>query len=153
MFNVVKSVLAPMLLFFCLAVPAEAGWSIYKRAAIRSQDKNILRIDRQSGSPVRAWFFLRHKAAGAFESKFPLYRVDNHEVRDLESAKDVRTDKKKNYWVRWHIYDGKGDINDDLRELMNGKEMIIQYYLPGGVIKESIFPLKGAREAIEEVLR
>lgn len=144
---------AAILLPLCFAVPATADWATYKKAELRSKDKNILRIDRSSNGPVRAQFILRPKVTGAFESKLPIYQVDNNMIHDLQSAKNMKTDKKKNYWILWEIYDGKGDINDDLLELMNGKEVVFQYYLPGGMIKESIFSLKGAKEAIGEVLR
>lgn len=153
MFNFMRLLAATILLLLCFVVPATADWATYKSAQVRSKDKNILRIDRSSNGPVRAQFTLRPKVTGAFESKLPIYQVDNNKIHDLQSAKNMKTDKKKNYWILWQIYDGKGDINDDLLELMNGKEVVFQYYLPGGMIKESIFSLKGAKEAIGEVLR
>ena len=79
--------------------------------------------------------------------------MDSNKTHSLKSARNVVTDEKKNRWIRWQIHDGKGETNDALLELMNGKELVFQYYLPGGVIKESIFSLKGAKEAIEEILR
>jgi hypothetical protein len=35
---------------------------------------------------------------------------------------------------------------------MNGRQATFQYYLPDGTIKETTFSLKGAKEAIREVL-
>ena len=153
MFKVMRALPAALILILFPAVQSAADWSVYKKIEARSEDKSILRIERYSGGPVRAWFILSRRAEGAFESKLPLYRVDNNEVHNLQNAEKMHTDKNKNYWILWQIYDGKGDISDDLLELINGKEAVFQYYLPDGEIRESIFSLKGAKEAFGEILR
>lgn len=140
------------LLIICYAQPAAADWSMYKKGELRSENRNTFRIDRGGNGPVRAWLVLRTQVAGAFESRLPLYRVDTGKVHDLQSALKVQTDKNKNRWIRWQIDDGTGEIGTELRELMNGTEIVFQYYLPGGEIQESIFPLKGAKEAIGDIM-
>jgi len=153
MFKFMRALAAALILVFFFAFQSAADWTVYKRVEARSEDRNILRIERNSGGPGTAWFILSSQAKGVFESRLPLYRVDNNEVHDLQNADKMQTDKNKNYWIRWQIYDGKGYISDDLLELINGKEAVFQYYLPDGEIRESIFSLKGAKEAIEEILR
>lgn len=141
------------MLLFAFTLPAMADWKIYKRAEVRSNNNNIMRIDRNSGGSVCVWFILNPKVRGVFESKLPLYQVDRNEVNDLQLARKEERDKDKSHWIQWAIYDGKGALSEDLLELMNGNEVVFQYYLPDGEIRESIFSLKGAKEAIEEVLR
>ena len=138
-------------LVFCLAVPAFAGWSMYKRASIQSKEKNTLRFDGNSKGPIRAWFILKRKTPGVFASKLPQYKVDSGDVRNVEGAKNGKV--SKNRWVRWEIYDGKGTPGPALLEFMNGKTVVFQYYMPDGEIKETTFSLEGAREAIGELLK
>ena len=135
----------------CLAVPAMAGWKVYKSASIRSKGKHTLRFDKNSGGPIQAWFILRRKTKGVFASKLPLYRVDNDSTRDLKGKKNSKV--SKNRWVRWEIDDGKGTPDATLLEFMNGKTVVFQYYMPDGKIKETTFSLEGAREAIGELLK
>ena len=138
-------------LVFCFAAPAFAGWNIYKRVSIQSEEKNTLRFDCNSKGPIRAWFILKRKTPGVFASKLPQYKVDSGDVLDFEGAKNRKV--SKNRWVRWEIYDGKGKPGPAILEFMNGKSVVFQYYMPDGEIRESTFSLEGAREAIGELLK
>jgi phosphoribosylformylglycinamidine (FGAM) synthase-like amidotransferase family enzyme len=137
------------ILLFC--VSADATWSIYKRIQKSSEDGHILRLDLGSKKPIRAWFILRKETENAFKSKLPLYQVDNNDVHDLQQKKNRKV--KEDRWIRWVISDGNGKTSPDLMELMNGKELTFQYYLPDGTIKETTFSLEGAKEAIEGILK
>lgn len=95
MFKVMRVLPAALILIIFPAVQSAADWSVYKKIEARSKDKSILRIERYSGGPVRVWFILSRRAAGAFESKLPLYRVDNNEVHNLQSAEKMRTDNDR----------------------------------------------------------
>ena len=141
------------ILSLCFVASAVADWSIYRQVQLRNVDKNYLRFSGPPEGPVYAWLLFGRKIPGVFKSKYPLYQVDGNEVSNLKAAQKVQTDKNKENWVRWQIYDGKGGISDELKEFMHGKEAVFQYYYPSGMIKETTFDLTGAKEAIEGVLR
>ena len=132
-------------------ISANAEWAIYKRIEQRSKEGHVLRIDTDTNNIIRAWFILKQKTADVFKSKLPLYQVDNHDVHDLQLIKKKRV--KKDQLIRWMISNRKRMPDPDLVEFMNGKEVTFQYYLPDGTIKETSFDLKGAHEAIEEILK
>ena len=142
-----------VILSLCFAAAAVADWSIHRQVQLRNIDKNYLRFSGPPGGPVYAWLILGRKVPGVFKSKYPLCQVNGNEVSNLKAAQKVQTDKNKEHWVRWQIYDGKGGISDELKEFMHGKEAVFQYYYPSGMIKETTFDLTGAKEAIEGVLR
>ena len=142
-----------LLVVLYLPSPAMGKWAIYKRTQITNEDKNTLRFDHSTGGPVRVWLILRPKETGAFDSKLPLYQVDNNKINEVASSDGIRTNKEKDYWILWHIFNGKGALNRDLFEFINGKEVTFQYYLPDGTIKETTFNLDGAKEAINEILK
>ena len=150
MYSLFKLVVV-VLLVFCFAVPAVAGWRVYKSASIQSKEKSTLRFEKYSEGPIRACFILNRKRKGAFASKLPLYKVDNDSVCDLEGKKNSKV--KEGRWIRWEIDDGKGLPDVALLEFMNGKSVVFQYYMPDGRIMEETFSLEGAREAIEELLK
>ena len=140
-----------ILLILTMFVSANADWSIYKKIEHRSKEGHIFRIDINYRRTIQAWLILKKTTAGVFETKMPLYRVDTNDVHDLRLIKNISTDKDR--WIAWVISVGKGKPSPDLIELMNGREVTFQYYLPDGTIKETTFDLKGAREAIEEILK
>ena len=151
MYSLFKLVVV-VLLVFCFAVPAVAGWKLYKSASIQSKAQDTLRFDKDSVGRIRAWFILRRKTKGVFVSKLPLYKVDNDSVCDLEGKKK-NIEVRKGRWIRWKIQDGKDSPDASLLEFMNGKSVVFQYYMPDGEIRETTFSLEGAREAIEELLK
>jgi hypothetical protein len=143
--------LVAILLLLSSLISANAEWTIYKRIGQRSKDGHFLRIDTGSNSTIRASFILKKPTASVFKSKLPLYQVDNNDVHDLQLTKIISL--KDDQWISWVISDGKGKPSPDLIELMNGKDVTFQFYLPDGTIKETTFNLEGAREAIEEILK
>ena len=141
-----------ILIFLCFVTCAYAdNWTTYKKAEIRSKEKNIFRIDCVSNSSVRAWLILRNAPEGVFKSKLPIYQIDKNEIHNLEQKKKKKVNEDR--WIRWIISERKGMPESDLLEFMNGNEVTFQYYLPDGSIKESTFSLEGAREAIQEILK
>lgn len=131
-----------------------ADWTFYKNTQVSNKDRHILRFDRLPSGKIRTWIDLKDKIPELSTKKPPLYQVDENEVHDLESIKDLRIYKRDgNYNILWEIYSGQGPLSKALLEFMNGREVTFQYYLPDGTIKETTFDLKGARKAIEEILR
>jgi hypothetical protein len=144
-----------IIFFFILSfsVSASAEWKVIKRAQIKNKDKNLLRFERISEGPVRVWLIMKSMEAAISESKMPIYQVDNKNIHDLTYADDLYMDKGKNKWIRWLISDDKNIPSDDLQEIMNGTFIVFQFYLPDGKIKETIFNLKGAKDAIDELFK
>lgn len=129
-----------------------ANWDIYKRVQNRNSQKNYLRFDRSNGKNIRIWFVLKKKDDGVFSKKLPVYRVDNNEVHQICRGKaDNGLKIKKGSYIRWDISDGK-QPSKELKELINGKEVVFQYYRDDGKIMETVFPLEGLKEAISEIL-
>jgi hypothetical protein len=71
--------------------------------------------------------------------------IEEHKKQNGE----VKTDT--NNWLRWQIQDGKKLLNGEFLEIIEGKQLIIQYYLPDGSIKETNFYLEGIKAAISEI--
>ena len=142
--------LGVILVILLCCVAAYAEWTIYKRIEQRSPEGHVLRLDTVPENSIRAWFLLRNNTAGVFKHKMPLYQVDNNDIHDLQLIKNIKT--REDRWIRWIISDKTGKPSPDLIELMDGTEVRFQYYLPDGTIKETTFDLKGAREAIGEIL-
>jgi hypothetical protein len=138
-------------LILSTSISASAEWNIYKKAEQRNKEGNLIRFDIGPQKTIRVWLILKRKTVGAFKSKLPLYQVDNNDIHDLQltQQKTIKEDK----WIGWIISDKTGNFSPDLLELMNGKEVTFQYYLPDGMIKETTFSLEGIREAIEEILK
>jgi hypothetical protein len=147
---------ARMLIVLFLLVfskPTSADWSVYKKAEVRSENGHKLRIDRYQKGEIRGWLVLKRKIPGVFESRLPLYQIDDNKVHDLEEIKNkISINDNKDRWIRWAISDKNEPISSDLLEFMNGKLATFQYYLPDGTIYEATFKLKGAKKAIEAVL-
>ena len=142
-----------VLLLLIFSEPTSADWIVYKQAEVQSENGHTLRIDRNQKGEVRGLFILKRKIPGVFESRLPLYQIDDNKVHDLEEIKNkIRINDKKDHWIRWTISDKNEPISSDLLEFINGKIATFQYYLPDGTIYEANFKLKGAKKAIEEVL-
>lgn len=140
-----------LVLGFCFAAPAVAGWAVYKSASSKSKEKHTLKFDKNPAGPIQAWFILRGTTKGVFASKLPIFKIDNNPVRDLRNVKNRKV--RENNWVRWEIDDGKGAPDAALVEFMNGKSVVFQYYMPDGETRETTFLLEGLREAIGELLK
>jgi hypothetical protein len=134
-----------------MSTNAFAGWNIYKQIELRASDKNMFRLDRVSDNKIRAWFILARKAPGVFQNRFALYQVDNNPVRDLNEVKGTAANKNADQWLIWPISNSLDSPSKLLLEIINGKEITFQYYLPDGMIKESKFKLEGIKQAIEEL--
>ena len=129
-----------------------ANWSIYKKVQIRNSQKNYLRFDTSNGKNIKIWFILKKKDNGVFSKKLPVYRVDNNEVHKICRGKAENGLKiKKGRYIRWVISDGKKP-SKELKELINGKEVVFQFYRDDGKIMETVFPLEGLKETISEIL-
>lgn len=136
------------------SLPASANWKVSKKAVVNNQEKNVMIIERMPNGRVLAKFVLQNEIKDLFKFKLPIYKVDNNKIRDFKTAKNLIISEKTNQisWILWEIFDGKGPPNKELLEIMMGKNLILQYYIPDGAIKETSFELKGAFEAISEIL-
>ncbi|MBN1829227.1 MAG: hypothetical protein JW884_08820, partial [Deltaproteobacteria bacterium] len=124
----------------CLISAANANqWSLYRQAQIKNSDNNHLRFDCTAGKSLRAWLILGKAAEKAFAERLPLYKIDDQPVRNLQKFEGIQTDKDKTRWIYWEVCDGKGGTDLFMREFMNGKEVVFQYYLPNGEIRETAF--------------
>ena len=95
--------LAIVVRFMCFPDTTAGDWTINRRADLRNQDGNNLRFDTYHGGSIQAWLILRKITRGVFESKLPIYQVDNNRVRDLQEFSKIATDMEKQRWVRWEI--------------------------------------------------
>ena len=138
-------------LILALSAPAYADWLFYRQVQMRNADKHHLRFDRSWEAPIRAWLILRSQKYGNLKERRPLYKVDDGPVRDLEGVKGVRT-HKRGRWINWEIEDGKGEPDSALKEFMNGKEVLFQFYGPDGMIRETVFELEGIKKAVGKLL-
>ena len=131
---------------------AWANWQAYKHIQLRASDGNHFRLSCRGSSEVRAWFILARKIPGAFQKRFALYQVDNNPVRDLNEVKGTAADKNGDHSLRWPISNSLDPPSESLREIVEGKEITFQYYLPDGMIKETTFQLEGIQQAIKELV-
>ena len=128
-----------------------ASWQVYKHIQVKASDGNWFRLGRVSGSKVRAWFILGKRVPGVFRRQFVLYQVDQNPVRDLNEVKGTTANKEADSWLIWPISNSLGSPSESLREIIDGKEITFQYYLPDGMIKETTFDLEGLKQAIKEL--
>ncbi len=138
-------------LLFVQHLEASAGeWHIYKEVRTRSEDGHTLKFCKNLNGPVTAWLILGKKLEGAFKGRLPVYRIDDGSIRSIADS-EKKTPKEGTY-INWEIDDGKASPGQLLKEFMEGKRVVFQYYLYDGVIKEAAFDLSGCREAISELL-
>jgi hypothetical protein len=140
-----------LLVFLISVPPCFAGWKVLKRAEIRNQQRDKLRIEVSSGVAVRAWLILGRKKSGDFVYKSPLYKIDKNDVHSLKSAKGLIVDKNSRY-ISWIISDKMKPLSRELLDLMQGNQIVFQYYLRDGTIIETEFNLAGAEKAIRAII-
>lgn len=139
-----------LLLFFSPTIHAD--WAIYKQVQVRNSQKHYLRFDSSNGKTIKVWFILKGKDNGVFSKKLPVYRVDNNDIHEISQGKAYNGLKiRKGKWIRWTISGGEKS-SEELKEFINGKEVVFQYYRDDGKIMEAIFSLEGIKEAISELL-
>jgi hypothetical protein len=144
-----------ILLFSAIWFPqsASADWMVIKHAEVRNAEKYLFRVTIGGGGVIWGWLHLPKDIPGAFSFKLPIYQVDDNKVREIPSNKQgTLMDKQKKRWIRWKFSGTIQKPGEELMEIMTGKELTIQYYMPDGAIYETTFLLTGAKEAIEEVL-
>lgn len=146
----IRQIVLALFLIFLFRDSSGADWTIYKKIEKRNIEGNVLRIDTDFKSKIRAWFILKEKILDVFTTKLPIYQIDDNDVRDLQRIKGKTV--RKNQWIRWVISAWKPVPDPDLLEIINGDEITFQYYLPDGRIEETTFQLDGIRESIKEVL-
>jgi len=137
----------------CLAQSASAEWKVRKTAEVRNEDNYLFRVTMDDNGVIRAWMHLPKDMPGAFASKLPVYQVDDNKVREIPPVKEgTFMDREKKSWIAWKISARNQNPGQELKEIMTGREITFQYYMPDGAIYEATFSLKGAKEAIGELL-
>jgi len=137
----------------CLAQTASAEWKVRKTAEVRNEDRYMFRVTLGDDGIVRGWLHMPKDMPNVFGSKLPVYQIDDNIVREIPSVKDgTFMDPEKKRWIAWRISGTNHNHSEELMEIMTGREITFQYYMPDGAIYETTFSLKGAKEAIEEVL-
>ena len=141
-----------VLLILLFTSISHASWDIYKRIQIKSTQGDYLRFESINGKYIRLQFGLRHQDKGVFFNKQALYRIDGNDLHIIKKDKNYKKLKIKiGYYINWIIAYGKIP-SKELREFMDGKEVVFQYYRDDGEIMEAVFLLDGIKETIGEIL-
>ncbi|MBK8095053.1 MAG: hypothetical protein IPK32_24565 [Verrucomicrobiaceae bacterium] len=134
-----------------------------KMATTTNSTGHRLSIYRSPSGAVYGLFSLPETNAEILDSRLPMYRVDKLEVVDMDSAKSAasiversgggRLFVSKPKWLNFLVYHGEGEPKTGhLRDIMDGKAMIIRYWLLSGGHRETTFDLIGAKQAIAAAL-
>ena len=141
-----------VILLFTVENSAEAGWNKYKRADAFSLDgkKHSLRFDIGK-EHIKIKFTLGMIDPGVFDTKLPVYRIDDNTVHDL-NQKDVFKNlvMRDGRWIMWDISLLTRPSRRFL-EFLNGNVVVFQYYRNDGKIMETSFDLTGLPEALIEL--
>ena len=121
-----------------------------KRAVINNKNHGSLQIQHRQGEGIYIFFYIRNKKV-SFRNNLPLYQVDDGKVHHLDNVSELYTGKKR--WIKWLLTDDIKNFGSDLNEIINGKKLYFQYYLPDKTIKEAVFELQGAKTAVNEIVR
>lgn len=150
--NVVAVLVGGVFIASCL-IPAQADaeWQLYKNVSVFSRDGHGLRLETVNGKNIMIYFILRHEDKLVFDKKFPVYRVDDNNVHRIEKGEKFRgLRERKGRWIRWEISQGSHP-SKALSELMNGQQLVFQYYRNDGKIMEAMFQIGGAQQAIKKL--
>ncbi len=143
-----------LLIISLLFVPSNyASWDIYKRVSLRNKAGHRLVFECNKSKYIRVWLKLNtQKEENVVFNKLPVYRVDNYDIHKIGKEKYEKKIKiLVGHYISW-IISNRERPSKELREFMNGREVVFQYYRDDGKIMEAVFPLDGAKEAIEEIL-
>jgi len=129
-----------------------AGWNIYKRAQINSNQGDYLKFESINGEYIRIRFGLRKQEEGVFLKNLPVYRVDDNDIHIITKGDNYKKLQiKVGYYIYWVISNAETP-SQELNEFMNGQEVVFQYYRDDGEIMEAVFLLDGIKEALKEIL-
>ena len=151
--NIFSFICLLVVVFFTLTFPNTAScseWTLFKRASIKSKNHGSLQIEHREGKGIYIFFYMHNKEV-SFKNNLPLYQVDDGKVHHLDKMPKLTTGK--NRWVRWRFTDDIKKISPELKEIINGKKLYFQYHLPDNTIKEAVFELQGAKDAVNEIVR
>ncbi len=142
----------PVLFILVFMSTAHADWDINKRAQIESKQGCYLRFEAINGKYIRFRFALKRKNDGVFSDKLPIYRVDENDIHIIEKEKRLNELQiRVGSYLGWVISNAQTP-SKELKEFMNGQEVVFQYYRDDGKIMEAVFLLDGIKEALEEIL-
>jgi hypothetical protein len=166
-----RSLVIPLLLL--VSAPANSEWQVLshvdsmtdelKKAASVTNEAgykfSIYRI--QPSGKVLANFSLPENSLDHISFETPLiYRIDKNEPFDTSIYKSLQELVGGNVyewqptWVNFYIWSGdiKEGINDQIKDIMRGKKLLIRYYLVTGGYREASFGLDGCAKAISEAI-
>ncbi len=130
---------------------AYADWNIIRYVETKNKDKHKLKIEINEDGQFYASFILKRRIKNVFKSKLPLYQVDENKVHNIQEIKNKIVDKKR--IIKWLVAGVNGNSSELLYEILNGKSVVFQYYIPDGTIKETVFLLEGIHEAINAIAK
>lgn len=153
---------------------AMGDWTVQHRVdPMSEEEKKMAVVENELGHKFYIYRLFSSGAAWGYfsiepvesdsldKNKPPLYIVDQNEPFDLTQVKrvtDMGIGLKAYEWrpksvsfLMWHGDQNQG-IALDLVKLMEGEKVVFRYNLSNGDSKEAIFTLRGAGQAISEVL-
>lgn len=120
-----------------------------------------LSILRRADGPAYAMLSLPSGTGEVFGTRRLQYRIDSNKAVDLESQRSiekyapqlkVKADPTTTAWVIWHGGANAQANTGTLRDLMDGRTLLIRYYkFPEGSA-DLEFPLEGAKPIIAQAL-
>lgn len=146
--KVLRSVVCSLFVMLIFSSTLYADWEIYKKVQIRNSQKHYLLFDTSNEKNIEVCFMVTKNDKGVFSKKLPIYRVDNNDIHQVSKGKAYAGLKiRKGRWIRWVISDGE-KASKELKEFINGKVVVFQYYRDDGKIMETSFPLEGLKKTI-----
>jgi len=168
-----KKLIILVMLCSCQSI-AVAGWEVKetvdamtdetKKTASETNEQghsfSIYRIEK--GGAVWGNISISKKVFDQLDpNKPPMYRVDKNDPVDLTKMKKmqdmglgIQSYSWEPKWVNFLMWHGKLDegIAPQLESIMNGKKIVVRYFLITGGYKETTFSLDNAMKAITKAL-
>jgi hypothetical protein len=129
-------------------------------AVVENKDGHSFSIWRQADGGVWARFALSSRSAEQLApAKPPVYQIDKGKLNDVADPMRAHGVAGMNSYaaepsaVSFLIWTGKDEARSErMNQLMGGKSLVVQYYLPTGASRTTEFALNGAGQAIARAL-
>lgn len=133
------------------------------RALVTNEEGHTFSVYRRPNKEVWLSFRVSDNSSAVLSSQhLPIWRVDKFAPHDMSARKlgpqlqamigEVTAEEPK--WVHrllWHGIEEEGRA-PGLRELMEGRQLRVRYFLFTGGFKETVFPLSNAKQSIANAL-
>jgi len=165
--------LSRLLLLLVLFAPAlaQAGWEIRRStdamtdetrvsAQITTRDGHTFALYRRADRSVWAYLAVPERIGNLLTAtRRPIYRVDKLAADDLDGTKRLEELTGKQHFlgnargVTWLVWHGEGRPDKGtLRDIMDGKQLLVRYFVIADRSREVRFDLSGARPVIAKAL-